>query len=378
MQTTTMPQTIVSMLQSSGRISQAGGMPNVQGAGSDAFAQLIQQLLGQTICAEDQNEDAQQQGTKMAADLFTQLFGNSGFSDSDVLSLCSQIQNPEQLQAIQGDSAQTTLQALMSGMQLTDEQPVSKTAELFQKMTAFHPENSENESEMQVLSMPQTQSNASGETADNLLGGQAEFKNSILAAQKLLNSDGNKTTQKEEPKLVDVEQLQRDVDSGRFSTSLKVDKALSQELDVHNVMTQVKTGIKDNLDLGKNEFVVKLKPEGLGEITVKMLEAESKISLSIVTSSPQVAKLINGELAGLRETLRQYNADVHEVVSQTNAFESAAQNGQFTQQDTTRQFQQFSQQNFQSTQMMSSEEEQLDETILAENVALESELDTYI
>lgn len=377
MQTMTMPQTMVSMLQSAGRISQNGGAAMMQATGGEGFAQLIQQLLGQTICAQNQNEDAQEQGTQMAADMIAQLFDGTSMETAQLL-LDSQVQNQGSMESVQGDTAQTSLQMLMSAIQMTDGKPDTKTAQLMQKLAAFQPENSQNDAELQTISVLQTQAKLTGESAEDLLSGQSDFQNSILAAQKMLNSDQDKSTQTEEPKFTDVEQLQREVDSGQFIHSMKVDKTQDSLPDADSIMNQVKSGIKTNVAQGKNEFVVKLKPEGLGEITVKMVEAESKISLSIVTSNPQVAKLINGELAGLQETLHPYHANVQEVVAQTNSsFDSAAQNGQFMQQDTAGQFQQFRQQTAHS--MVENEhEDEFDETIAHETISSTSELDTYI
>lgn len=377
MQTMTMPQTMVSMLQSAGRISQNGGAAMMQATGGEGFAQLIQQLLGQTICAHNQDEDAQEQGTQMAADMIAQLFDGTSMETAQLL-LDSQVQNQGSMESVQGDTAQTSLQMLMSAIQMTDGKPDTKTAQLMQKLAAFQPENSQNDAELQTISVLQTQAKLTGESAEDLLSGQSDFQNSILAAQKLLNSDQDKSTQTEEPKFTDVEQLQREVDSGQFIHSMKVDKTPDSLPDADSIMNQVKSGIKTNVAQGKNQFVVKLKPEGLGEITVKMVEAESKISLSIVTSNPQVAKLINGELAGLQETLHPYHANVQEVVAQTNSpFDSAAQNGQFMQQDTAGQFQQFRQQTAHS--MVENEyEDEFDETIAHETISTTSELDTYI
>lgn len=367
MQTTTIPQTIVSILEASGRIAQAGGMQNLQGMQvGDAFAQMLDQILGQTVCAQAQGKDAEEQGTQMAADLFAQLFPGMLSGPADLSALCSQIENQGQIDAMSGTSGQAQLQALLSEMQGSDAGTSSKSAELFQRLMVSQQGNADDSAEMEVLSSLQTQGKP--ETAENLFGGEDQFRQSVLTAQKLLNQTGGKKVQTEEPKPIDVEALQNDVDSGRFRTALNVEKTLDQALDTHHVMEQVETGIKDNLSLGKNEFVVKLKPEGLGEITVKMVEAESKISLSIVTSSPQVAKLINGELAGLRETLRTYNADVHEVVSQSDAFYSMAQNGQFAQQDSTRQFQQFGRPHSQSMPL-NFDENEFDEAILTQSMA---------
>ena len=58
------------------------------------------------------------------------------------------------------------------------------------------------------------------------------------------------------------------------------------------ISTQVKDGLLDNTAQGKNEFVIRLKPEGIGEVIVKLSANREKIELNIFTSSIQTAKLI--------------------------------------------------------------------------------------
>jgi flagellar hook-length control protein FliK len=81
------------------------------------------------------------------------------------------------------------------------------------------------------------------------------------------------------------------------------------------IIDQVKTGIAQKLDAGDSKFVVKLKPEGLGEIAVEMAQKSGKIVLNIIASSAQTEKLLTRELTGLRDSLRLYNAEIRQVTS---------------------------------------------------------------
>lgn len=376
METVTIPQTMAAMIQAVGQLAQPGTAQALQGMfGGDAFAQLLQQLLGQTISAESQSEDSEKQGSLMAADMFAQLFSGILSDSAGQISALGEMQAGTQIEAVTAENGQPIVQTLLEAIQTQGDAESAKAGDLF--LTQLTKLNSDAEPEMQVVSTLQTQGQTSEGNTSDLLGGESEFRNSIMTAQKLLRGENTGKTQKQEKTSVDVEQLQNAVNSGKFKPTVQVEKTDSRTFDVQDIMTQVKTGIKENLSQGKNEFIVRLKPDGLGEITVKLVEADSKIALSIVTSSPQVAKLINGELAGLRETLRPFNADVHEVVSQADASYSAAQNGQFTQQDMGRQFQQFHQNHAQPLPL-SPEEDEFDQEILAQGMAPVSELDTYI
>lgn len=82
------------------------------------------------------------------------------------------------------------------------------------------------------------------------------------------------------------------------------------------LLEQLKTGLKEHLNLGENEFTMKLKPEALGEITVKLTEKAGKTTLTIVTASAQTAKLINADLSALREAVRPMQVEVREAIPQ--------------------------------------------------------------
>lgn len=176
-------------------------------------------------------------------------------------------------------------------------------------------EDAPEEALFEVLSVPEAGESAAerreGSGEDALFWG-GRFQSSVSQAQKLMKDGQNEDAVPE--KVMNVEALQQDVDAGRFAP-VRTEETLPLP-DAKDVAEQVRTGILQNLGRGKNEFVVKLKPEGLGEITVHMAETGGKIALNIVASSQQTARLINAEIAGLRDSLRPYNADVHEVVSQ--------------------------------------------------------------
>jgi len=96
---------------------------------------------------------------------------------------------------------------------------------------------------------------------------------------------------------------------------------------------QVSSGVLEKLTEGKSEFTIKLKPESLGEITVKLIEESGKMTLRIEAASSETAKLINNDLSALREAVRPMQVEVHEAVtpapdtSQTN-FQQFSMGGQ--------------------------------------------------
>lgn len=104
------------------------------------------------------------------------------------------------------------------------------------------------------------------------------------------------------------------------------------------IISQVKTGIVENLNVDKQrELIIKLRPEGLGEVTVKMIENAGKVSLSITTNSQYAQNAISSELNTLREALKPYNAEVSQTVAYDTGSFSQGFGGQASQQQQNRQ-----------------------------------------
>ena len=99
-----------------------------------------------------------------------------------------------------------------------------------------------------------------------------------------------------------------------FNFTEKKAMATTQE---PRLLDQLKTGFSENLESGKNEFIMKLKPEALGEITVRLVHEEGKSTLHIMTASAKTSQLINEDLAALRESVRPMQIEVREAVAST-------------------------------------------------------------
>ena len=74
---------------------------------------------------------------------------------------------------------------------------------------------------------------------------------------------------------------------------------------------QLLKGVEENLKNGKSEFTVKLKPEGLGEIIVKLVQNDGgKMLMSMTASSMKTAELLNSNLSSLQSSLSQHNVEI--------------------------------------------------------------------
>lgn len=80
------------------------------------------------------------------------------------------------------------------------------------------------------------------------------------------------------------------------------------------VLDQLKAEIPARLAAGKTDFTMKLKPERLGEITVKLVEESGEMTLRITTASSETARMINSDLSALREAVKPLHVVVQEAL----------------------------------------------------------------
>lgn len=281
------------------------GLNGGQAVQGDAFAMLFQQLMGQdgdfaalfTQVTQDNQEEANKLGAQMAAEMLCMM------PNPQMQMMLSLVQPQAMAQVV--ENIQDVLDGKTAGANLTA---------------------------AQLLSALGTQGEEAAPTAKNLTSNQfytilqnawkeeepqqpfmgLSFQDSSLRAAKELLAQKQKDNTVQP---LDVESLQADVNAKRFMPlDAMAQKQAASLPDVNEIANQLKTGILDNVAQGKNEFVVRLKPEGIGEIVVKLSENKEKISLSIITSSAQTAKMITNEVTALQNALRPLHAEVEQIV----------------------------------------------------------------
>lgn len=98
-----------------------------------------------------------------------------------------------------------------------------------------------------------------------------------------------------------------------------IDNKITQSIsDAPRVAEQLKVGFEENT--GKTEFTLRLNPESLGEVTVKLVQEDGQSVLKIITANPLATELINKDLPELREVMRhmQINVEDSKVVEESN------------------------------------------------------------
>jgi hypothetical protein len=99
-------------------------------------------------------------------------------------------------------------------------------------------------------------------------------------------------------------------------------------LDQADLLEKIQKGTRSAVMNGKNEFMIRLKPEGLGEITVKLSENRGKFSLSMVISSPETEKMVSRHLEALKEALRPYQTEIQSITSSLSSSDDRPAQGE--------------------------------------------------
>ncbi len=106
--------------------------------------------------------------------------------------------------------------------------------------------------------------------------------------------------------------------------------AVAQEQPNAPPAAQVATAVLEAYNNGKTEFTMQLEPEALGELTVKLVYEQGRVSLSILTASDQTTKLISAQMTELKTALKESNIQIETCSVENQAFNNLASGGQFS------------------------------------------------
>lgn len=314
---------------------QAQSQGQEQGGAQSFAALLLQMLGGETPSKEDilaalkANKDAEKEGMELMLQAMMEMMASNPEQALNIHTVSPEMLSElgwgtvpalEQFFAMQGLTP-----PVIEGVEIMDDlenaqgQPENNGQNvnpIFEALEEIIGENGEGEE-----AIPMTVEHNFRQNHNFFDQGANDFRNAVSQAKQEL--DFMSSTQglgKDQKRVeVDVEKLQSEVNSGKFytvNTPPEADKLPEGPVTPTEVAQQVKEGIIQELGSGKDEFVVKLKPEGLGEITVRLVQDGDRIALSISASNSHVARLLGSELEQLREALRPYNTVVQEVVDQ--------------------------------------------------------------
>ena len=299
---------------------------------ADPFLQIIMSLISQSQVSAD----VQPQGA------FDAISGNSQLVSLLQNTQSSQnIQNPQQtLMSLFSFTDSQNLQQYLGSNQAISADQLLQLSQLFaENLSTAQSDATGTNLITQLMNLSKTQGtdglanllsaddltglsmnkNASlsavADTAD-MLSTEKSYSNAITKVKEMLASTGTNSDDSGDD--IDVDVLQSELIKSKVTTPFELSFKTTEKTSDSNLLNQVSTSIKQNFSLGKNEFTIKLKPEALGEITIKIVEEAGKSTLSITTASAQTAKLINNDLAALKQAIAPLNVHVNEAVTHTN------------------------------------------------------------
>lgn len=274
----------------------------------DAFAMIFAQMMGtdggwEALLGQlraDLQEESGTRGAQLAAEMLTVFPG-----------LQAQLMQQGDLPAVLGHGSGGGLS--LAGLSALTGQPQPAASEGGED-TAVLPEDF-------YTLLKHAWQDEGASTPDGMLGESGLRQDAVRAAKQLLADSPQETVEAMDPESLQAE-------TRTFSLEGLRDGRPAALPGVQTIASQLKTGILEQTGAGKNEFIVRLEPEGIGEIVVKLSEDHERIALSIFTSSTYTAKLITDEVVTLQNALRPLQAEVQQIVVTENepAAQYAAQN----------------------------------------------------
>ncbi len=98
-----------------------------------------------------------------------------------------------------------------------------------------------------------------------------------------------------------------------------------------NVLKQVQNGMLRNLNQGGKELTMRLHPPQLGKLNVTLQVQNQEVSALIKSSSPEVAKMIQNQVAELKHVLEQQGLKVQKLEVQTQLAQEESSKNWFSQ-----------------------------------------------
>ncbi|MGL5978947.1 MAG: flagellar hook-length control protein FliK [Erysipelotrichaceae bacterium] len=137
-----------------------------------------------------------------------------------------------------------------------------------------------------------------------------------MEAQQLLKPKQHVDVKEELQQLQSTPQVE-----ARPFTNVEQSKAAIQP---KAVLEQFEQGLASKLQSTQDEFVIKLKPEGLGELVVKIAQQEGKTSLVLAASNKEVSHLMQAHSQELKQVLATYQVE-HVVVESMSEMQAQYQ-----------------------------------------------------
>lgn len=317
-----------------------------------SFSETLETAVSEAgkITAEQEKEkQAQETGAQIAAE------GIAAVSTIPIIPVMPVVVTPpiaEEAAAPIADTATVIAAAPIVDQTVTPTTQTAAPAENQSAAASSSGKTAANEAaEIPIVSVEINSGQQTSDTPSDTLQAQTAFQKSVERAQHLMRNTDGAASMRSKPLDIDVEELQKKVDSGEFlaQSQLKPTVETTQKVAVETapqptpsiksdeVFGQIKAASEQNASKGSEDFTIKLRPEGLGEITVKLVSQDGRITMSLAASNTDVQKMLNSEITALREVMKPYNVEVMQV-SESNETAMADLQQQLQQQSPRQQF----------------------------------------
>jgi flagellar hook-length control protein FliK len=121
---------------------------------------------------------------------------------------------------------------------------------------------------------------------------------------------------------LDIDALQQRVDTGAYmqntaiNTTLPEPEPVSANRQPLPLASQLGEGVQKALANGEEQYTVKLNPEELGEVTIRLTRTAEGMRLDIVAQSAETQRLLAAEVDVLREAMKPLKVDVENIFTQ--------------------------------------------------------------
>ena len=148
---------------------------------------------------------------------------------------------------------------------------------------------------------------------------QFELGRSFREAVAMVKQNQNTQKDTDNTEMPDIDALQAQVNDRRIDIQgqMKMQQVSTSQVEQPDVSKQIVEKTLTFLQNGEREFTMTLTPESLGEVTVRVLQKEGKITLSIAAANESTVKLLNGQLEALKMAVRPMQVEVEPAVVQT-------------------------------------------------------------
>lgn len=221
----------------------------------------------------------------------------------------------------------------------TDAANAGETAQVIPEATSTTAKAPDAQAEMQAARNVQTAKDGLEGTARLEIG----EKDSTPAAQTDSNTNTHGTTkansgvtptaagqETEAPqrKTIEIDRLQSEVDNGVHlqntayaaqTTGNIQNTAYAEQAEemAQSVTTQVEQGIVKGIQNGEEMFTVRLNPEGLGDVVVRLTKTQSgEMLLNLVVRNPETQKMMAAQVQALQTALQPLNVQVESVLTE--------------------------------------------------------------